>query len=310
MNEIWVHIGTTSQAARLELKSVSGRSGLGVMQLRFQFEASCRKEASAQRPMWFEGKVSAFGLGSSSGYLGRLVVESSPVTLYDLASTTTFDLVVDLDHRQLQIIEEHRTGALKFNLEVTGTAMRDGNLERIGVGSIEYEVNQSNWAAILEQMQYRRLLLVELDAPDVNRSAEFAAALDYYRDAEKQYVKHEWRLTVEALRQTLAALVGKKADDEDEAADVTAAAKALRKESMNTTVGYPSRAEQVRLALKFMCDLGAHPEVAGTEKHNAYSALLMVGGLLHSWQPVKPRISAQASAEKVEATQVAPATTA
>ncbi|MFF0262513.1 hypothetical protein ACFYR2_27280 [Streptomyces microflavus] len=310
MNEIWVHIGTTNQAARLELKSVSGRSGLGVMQLRFQFEASCRKEASAQRPMWFEGKVSTFGLGSSSGYLGRLVVESSPVTLYDLAATTTFDLVVDLDHRQLQIIEEHRTGALKFNLEVTGTAMRDGNLERIGVGSIEYEVNQSSWAAILEQMQYRRLLLVELDAPDVNRSAEFATALGYYRDAEKQYVKHEWRLTVEALRQTLAALVGKKADDEDEAANVTAAAKALRKESMNTTIGYPPRAEQVRLALKFMCDLGAHPEVAGTEKHHAYSALLMVGGLLHSWQPVKPRISAQASAEKIEATQVAPATTA
>ncbi|MEU9359021.1 hypothetical protein AB0D35_13055 [Streptomyces sp. NPDC048301] len=292
MNEIWVHIGTTNQAARLELKSVSGRSGLGVMQLRFQFEASCRKEASAQRPMWFEGKVSTFGLGSSSGYLGRLVVESSPVTLYDLAATTTFDLVVDLDHRQLQIIEEHRTGALKLNLEVTGTAMRDGNLERIGVGSIEYEVNQSNWAAILEQMQYRRLLLVELDAPGVNRSAEFAAALDYYRDAEKQYVKHEWRLTVEALRQTLAALVGMKADDEDEAADVTAAAKTLRKESMNTTVGYTPRAEQVRLALKFMCDLGAHPEIAGTEKHHAYSALLMVGGLLHSWQPVKPRISA------------------
>ncbi|MFJ7193128.1 hypothetical protein [Streptomyces bacillaris] len=284
MNEIWVHIGTTSNAARLELKSVSGRSGLGVMQLRFQFEASCRHDASAQRPMWFEGKLSALGLGTSSGYLGRLAVESSPVTLHSLAATTTFDLVVDLDHRQLQIIEEHRTGGLKFNIEVTGTAMREGNLERIGVGSIEYEVNQSNWAAVLEQMQYRRLLLVELDAPDANRSAKFAAALDYYRDAERQYVKHEWRLTVEALRQTLAALVGKKADDEDEVADVQAGAIALRRESRKTDQGYPPRAEQVRLALKFMCDLGAHPEVASTEKSNAYSALLMVGGLLHGWQ--------------------------
>ncbi|MFJ2196355.1 hypothetical protein [Streptomyces violaceusniger] len=91
-------------------------------------------------------------------------------------------------------------------------------------------------------------------------------------------------MTVEALRQTLAALVGKKADDEDEAADIAEAAKVLRKESMNTTLGYPPRAEQVRLALKFMCDLGAHPEVANTEKDNAYSALLMVGGLLHGWR--------------------------
>lgn len=99
--------------------------------------------------MWFEGKVHAVGLGTSSGYLGRLVVESSPVTLHSLAATTTFTLSADLDHRQLQIIEEHRTGAIKFNLEVTGTAMRDGNLERIGLGSIEYEINQSNWAAIV-----------------------------------------------------------------------------------------------------------------------------------------------------------------
>ncbi|MEV0928411.1 hypothetical protein AB0I99_25410 [Streptomyces spongiicola] len=142
-----------------------------------------------------------------------------------------------------------------------------------------------------------------------SRSAEFATALDYYRDAGKRYVKHEWRLTVEALRQTLAALVGRKADDEDEAADATAAAEALREESMNTAVGYPARAEQVRLALKFMCDLGA-PEVAGTEKSNAYSALLMVGGLLHSRQAVRSRIPPQASAEKIEATQAAPATTA
>ncbi|WP_327313338.1 hypothetical protein [Streptomyces sp. NBC_01235] len=310
MNEIWVHIGTAHDAARLELKAVHGTSGLGVMQLRFHFEASCRNEAAAQRPMWFEGKVHAVGLGRSSGYLGRLAVESSPVTLHSLAATTTFVLVADLDHRQLQIIEEHRTGAVKFRLEVTGTAMTDGNLERIGVGGIEYEINQSNWAAILEQMQYRRLLLIELDAPDANRPVEFAAALDYYRDAEKQYIKQEWRLTVEALRQTLAALVGKKADEEEEVAGVQAAANTLRKESRKTNQGYPPRAEQVRRALKFMCGLGAHPEVAETTKADAYSALLMVGGLLHSWQPVKARITSQPSDQEDELTQAAPAVSA
>ncbi|WP_405954322.1 hypothetical protein [Streptomyces phaeochromogenes] len=310
MNEIWVNIGTANNAARLELKAVHGSSGLGVMQLRFHFEASCRDEAAARRPMWFEGKVSAVGLGTSSGYLGRLAVESSPVTLHGLASTATFVLVLDLDHKQLQIIEEHRKGGIKFRLEVTGTAMTDGNLERIGVGSIENEISHSNWAAILEQMQYRRLLLIELDVPDANLSAEFAEALDYFRDAEKHYTNEEWRLTVEALRQTLAALVGKKADDEDEAADVEAAARTLRKESRTTDVGYPPRVEQVRLALKFMCDLGAHPEITRTNRADAYSALLMVGGLLHSWRPVKPQITAQPSAPQKGQSQVAPAASA
>ncbi|WP_406133846.1 hypothetical protein [Streptomyces zaomyceticus] len=298
MDDIWVAMGGVNNAARLELKTVQGTSGVGVMQLRFQFEASCRHDASAQRPMWLEGKVHAVGLGTSSGYLGRLAVESSPVILHGLAATATFVLVVDLDHRQVQIIEEHRTGGVKFNLEVTGTAMNDGNLERIGVGSVECEVNQSNWVAILEQMQYRRLLLIELDAPDFGRSTELTAALEYYRGAEQQYIKQEWRLTVEALRQTLAALVGKKAEEEDEAADVAAAAKVLRRESSRANIGYPPRAEQVRLALKFMCDLGAHPEAAETTKADAYSALLMVGGLLHSWKPVAAPIAAQPSAEE------------
>ncbi|MER5667908.1 hypothetical protein [Streptomyces mirabilis] len=40
-------------------------------------------------------------------------------------------------------------------------------------------------------MQYRRLLPIELDAPDANRSVEFKLALDFYRDAEKQYLKQE-----------------------------------------------------------------------------------------------------------------------
>jgi hypothetical protein len=107
----------------------------------------------------------------------------------------------------------------------------------MSVGDFEYEVTQSDWVALLEQMQYRRLLLIELDVPDASRSAEYGAALSYYHAAEKHYLDQEWRLTVESLRQTLAALVGKKADDEDEETDVVAAAKVLRSESRKTDVG-------------------------------------------------------------------------
>lgn len=301
MNQAWINIGFVSNAARLDLERVSGSSGLGVMRLHFHIEASCREEEAAQRAMWFEGTLWAQGLGSSSGYIGRLAVDQSPVTLQRVGATATVTLVADLDHRQLQVIEEYRTGALTFRLQLTGTTMRDGHLERLGVGDFEYVVNQSDWATILEQMQYRRLLLIELDAPNADRSAELAAALDYYRAAEKHYLNQSWRLTVESLRQTLAVLVGKKADEEDDATDVEAAAKALRNEARSTNVGYPLRAEQIRLALKFMCDLGAHPEVAETTKGDAYSALLMVGGLLHSWQSLKPRITSQSSDQRESA---------
>ncbi|MFE7172286.1 hypothetical protein [Streptomyces sp. NPDC057616] len=284
MDEAWVTIGSVNGAARLDLKRVQGSSGLGVMQLQFHIAAFCVEEQALGRAMWLEGKLYADGLGGSSGYIGRLAVDDSPVTLFKVGASTSFMLVADLDHRQLQIIEERRTGTIKFRLYLTGTTMRDGRLERIGVGNFEHEVTQSTWAAVLEQMQYRRLLLIELDAPDAGRSSEFKEALDYYRAAEKHYLNQEWRLTVESLRQTLAALVGKKVDEQDEAADVETAAKTLRKESNKANVGYAPRAEQVRRALKFTTDLGAHPEVAETTKADAYSTLLMVGGLLHGWQ--------------------------
>ncbi|MEU5046842.1 hypothetical protein [Streptomyces griseorubiginosus] len=284
MNEAWLHVGLVSNAAELNLEKVQGSNGLGVMQLRFHVKASCRDAEAAQRAMWFEGTLWAQRIGVGSGYIGRLVVDQPPVTLQKVGATTTFTLVADIAPRQLQIIEEYRTSALTLQLQLIGTTMRDGHLERLGVGNFEYEVTQSDWMALLEQMQYRRLLLIELDVPDASRSAEYGAALSYYRAAEKHYLNQEWRLTVESLRQTLAALVGKKADDEDDVMDVEAAAKSLRKEARSTDVGYSPRAEQVRLALKFMADLGAHPEVAETTKTDAYSTLLMVGGLLHGWQ--------------------------
>jgi hypothetical protein len=81
----------------------------------------------------------------------------------------------------------------------------------------------------------------------------------------------------------LASAVGKKAEEEDEETDVEGSLRALRNESRTNRVGYERRVELVRQAAKFMCDLGAHPEVAETRKQDAYAALVLVGGLLHAF---------------------------
>ena len=91
----------------------------------------------------------------------------------------------------------------------------------------------------------------------------------------------EWRICVESIRQSLAALVGKKAEDEDQESDVKDAINAARK--MQYQLGYEPRRELVRRAAKFMADLGAHPETAETRKPDAYAALMIAGGLLHSF---------------------------
>ena len=125
---------------------------------------------------------------------------------------------------------------------------------------------------------------MELEAPDPQAHPDLAEAIDYFAQAQHRYLEGEWRLTVESLRQSLASLVGKKADDEDQETDVQDSIRAVRKESHQTRLGYEPRLELVRQAAKFMCDLGAHPEVAETRRHHAYGALVMVGGLLQAFE--------------------------
>jgi hypothetical protein len=70
--------------------------------------------------------------------------------------------------------------------------------------------------------------------------------------------------------------------------------KTVRSSQSKQPSGYAPRWEPVRVAMKFLCDLGAHPETAETLKPHAYSALLMVAGLLHGYE--KPPTAAASPA--------------
>ena len=86
----------------------------------------------------------------------------------------------------------------------------------------------------------------------------------------------EYRLTMEALRQSLVALNGRPEDEEETTGEVEDELKTAKK----AQGGYPDRFELVSRSLKFLCDLGAHPESGETGKKEARAGLIMVGGLL------------------------------
>jgi hypothetical protein len=127
------------------------------------------------------------------------------------------------------------------------------------------------------------VLLLELEAPNPLAHPELSQALEYYAQAHNRYGEGEWRLAVESVRQTLAALVGKKADEEDSESDVENAIKTAYKQAHATKLGYERQRELVRQAMKFMADLGAHPEAGETRRVDAYAALMIAGGLLHAF---------------------------
>jgi hypothetical protein len=280
MNEAWISLHGETSAARLMFKSLAARRGVGLGQLCLTVEAASRKQIADGEPIWVGGTVEVKNLGLASGHLGNLRTQIQPTTLPERGGSHNITFLCDISYTQVQAIEEHRTGPVTLFFDFSGNWLIDGSPVPFWSAQFDHEVTQSDWITILEQIGYRRILLLEFDMPGPQGSSTYAMALEHFERAQKRYLEQDWRLTVESLRQCLAALVGKNAEDEDEETDLRSAIKELRKDSRARDVGYLERYEPVRGALKFLCDLGAHPEVAETRRKHAHASLLMVAGLL------------------------------
>ena len=284
MSEICLTVGSNSGAVRVVIKNINVRRGLEVGRWMFTFELSTKQQPVAGSPLWLGGRIEVQQEpGRVTPYLGTFLPQLQPVILPPLGTEQTLQLAVEVSQHQLQLIEEGQTGGdLRLDIYLSGYSVQEGQYAQINESQISHQIGQSDWLVLLQRAGYRRFLLLELEAPDADAQPALADAITYYRQAHGHYLDGEWRLTVESLRQSLASLVGKKADEEESEAEVSEALKALRKESWNGQVGYQLRLEHVRQAAKFLCDLGAHPEADETRRHHAYAALLIVGGLLHA----------------------------
>jgi hypothetical protein len=252
----------------------------------FTFEIATKQQAVVGSLLWLAGRVEVLHLpGHTTPHLASFQPQFQPLTLPQLGVDQTLQLTLEASERQLQLIEDRRaTGGIQLSMCLSGYAVQEGQHVQVSESQFSHDISQSDWITLLEQAGYRRLMLLELEAPDPQAQPQLAEAINYFSQGQRRYLEGEWRLTVESLRQSLASLVGKKADDEEQEIEVQGSSKALRNVARSTPTGYEPRIELVRQAAKFMCDLGAHPEVAETRRQQAYGALLMVGGLLHACQ--------------------------
>lgn len=284
-NEMYLHIGVQSSAARLVIRQITGSRGVGFARLTFLMEVINKRAELAGCPLRFLGRIETLGIGGPdvAGPLAALQPFDREPILRQVGVEEHFTLAADIDDRQLRLMEEYREGAQRLRIWLPGMTIRDGQHEPFSASNIDYTVSQSDWIAILEQVGYARRYLVELEVPNPQTNPKLAEALGYFGQAQRRYMEGEWRHCVESLRQTVAAIVGKKAEDEDELADVQAALKDAQRAKATAVVGYGDRIELVRMNLKFFTDLGAHPEVAETRRRHARTALAMVLGLLEAY---------------------------
>jgi hypothetical protein len=257
---------------------------MGVTRLMFTFELTNKDQSSTGYPMWLGGRVEVQTRNGTRPYIGRLQpAMAQPINIGRFGQEASTQLTLDLSNYQFWLIDENRVGDMvRMLLTFAGHAVIDGqHIPLQETQSLQYDINQSDWLELLRQAGLRQKIVLELEAPDPLAHPELAQALNYYTQAQTRFGEGEWRLSVESIRQSLAALVGQKAEEEDQEADVKDAMNQARK--VQNQLGYSPRRELVRRAAKFMADLGAHPETAETRKPDAYAALMIAGGLLHSF---------------------------
>jgi hypothetical protein len=277
-------LGVGNGYIKFVLKTIQAFPGMGITRLMFTFELTNKDQSSTGYPMWLGGRVEVQARNGSRPYVGRLQPATpQPINIGRFGQEASTQVTLDLTDHQFWLIDENRTGSgVRLFLTFTGHAVIEGQYIILQESqSLQHDINQSDWLELIRQAGLRQTIMLELAAPDPMAHPELADALNYYSQGLTRFGEGEWRLCVESIRQSMAALVGKKAEDEDQESDVKDAINAARK--TQDRLGYEPRRELVRRAAKFMADLGAHPETAETRKPDAYAALMIAGGLLHSF---------------------------
>lgn len=273
MNEQWATLFGTNSIA-IEAGEISVLPGLGRHQLRVQIKVRQMADVAHGHEYAFSGSLrGGNGLRGGVGrYLGHFH-KTQPRRLVPHGLIEE-QLLADMEVQQFDAIERIRDG--EFSLDLSIEVEADLGSERTTVNIRDHPVSREAWIGILDQIHFQKTILLELPTPDPQASPSIAGAISFYLDAQNKFREGENRLTMEALRQSLVALNGSVLDDEETTEEVGTQLKSAKR----TQPGYSERFELVGRALKFLSDLGAHPESGETGRQEARTGLIMVGGLL------------------------------
>jgi len=179
--------------AELELKSIHGSPGLGFYRLIIRVGYTMHSKPSGQ-----EVTVTNIGGADTSvpflGYVRREAPES-PLMTYEHTNKGNFQFEIELDARRIEAIEHIRLGGdLNFTLNIYGIAFSasDGRSHTV-TASLQYRANQSTWIEVLDQMGYRRTMLLEIPILDEKVSPRFPEAAEHLRTAQTHLLRGNFR---------------------------------------------------------------------------------------------------------------------
>lgn len=276
--EIGLPSTSSQRFGRGSISRVTGLPGLGFFRVALDVELSVegRMDQGTETPRLtlLEADVSINGRPLGHFSPGPTVLPISP---YGSGSRhQTVRLETDLDRARLEALETVRAGG-NLSLNVQMQIRVDDQAQS---AQEQFDVNQGVWVGVLEQMGFRRTLLIEVPVPSDGRPAGLVQAVALLGKAQEHMLHGRDRDTVAACREVLEAIAAALGDTEQVEPE-------LHKVLFQGT-SLMSKAERVRLvrrALRVMAHPAHHQDPAAAQvewtRIDAAAMVTMTAGLLN-----------------------------
>jgi len=189
--------------AGAKLQDVRGDYGLGKHRLRFNLEFETNEFAPQTLVITsLSGDLEVCGKGG--GHVGRMHGLGPSLTMSP-NNRMSEELILEATKSQLAAIEDSRAGGgLQFVVWLRGNVHHPQGLQPF-VEHIHYQVNQSKWLEVLEQLQYARTMLLEVPLPSPLQD-DMTPWFHHLKEAHQALTQGRWREAVGQCRDVLESL--------------------------------------------------------------------------------------------------------
>jgi hypothetical protein len=271
--------------AELDLTTLQGGQGLGFYRLIAQVDITTHSKQVGEEVVItnIHGELWVRGKEGPEYFLGNIGRQGAnlPLTTYQHTNKEYLPLEIELDSRRIDSLERIRCGGdlfFRLNLYGVGTAGRQNRPQPANT-ILQYRANQSTWIEILEQMNYRKVILLEIPMPEKEDLAQFQQAADSLRTAQTHMLRGHFKDAVGTCRDVLE-LVSSALNDEKEQAPESIKSLFEGTREMDKE----QRLRVVRRSLKILTHPARHADQVSTSVEwgplDASSVIMMTAALL------------------------------
>lgn len=212
--------------AELDWKLLQGQPGLGFYRLMVHVDVITHgKQAGEEVTVTnIGGDLHVRGKANQEYFLGCLRRQGLelPLTTYPHIQKSNLTLEIELDGNRIEAIERGRLGEdLLFRMNLCGVARGSHEKSTQSVfATLHYRANQSTWTGILEQMGYRRTILLEIPVPRDEISPRLSEAATHLQTAQIHMLRGHFRDAVGACRDVMESLSAALNDERDQLPEV------------------------------------------------------------------------------------------